>query len=81
MTDASENPEHELGKHLAPVVAYMERNHVSRMQLTIEHSAEAEPRDSSVLVLSSRHRVLEDDTTPSDLGLGGVFIVVASDGR
>jgi hypothetical protein len=82
MSGTSDDPEREaLGeRHLAPVMAYMARNNVSRIQLTIEkvdanHQGIPDSQAPGVLVLSS-HPSLEDDSAPSDLGLGGAFIVV-----
>lgn len=62
---------------LSAVMEYMQRNNLAGMKLEIralnveEH--DLEPAESMVLV--AEQRALVDDSVPSDLGLGGVFLV------
>lgn len=65
---------------LSAVMAYMQRNNLARMKLTIEaldvDEASIEPAGNVVMVAEIPS--LFDDSTPSDLGLEGVFVVVSN---
>lgn len=65
---------------LSGLMAYMERNNLARMKLDIS-ALDVEEKDlepAGTMVLVAEHRSLVDDSVPSDLGLGGVFVVVGT---